>query len=90
VFHSVSNVPATQSCSTGVFDVAIKFERRFARYGQIGHAIFDLEYPCSCLRVESRIDRSPNDWLKESFLPGQSRIIARLPATKKSEAEEKA
>src|SRR5215472_4473685 len=45
-------------------------------YGQIGHGIFDLEYPFSCLRVESRIDRSPNDWPKESRRPGQSRIIA--------------
>src|SRR4029450_12243518 len=29
-FHTVSDVPATQSRSTDVFDVAIEFERRFA------------------------------------------------------------
>src|SRR4029453_14902659 len=29
-FHAISNVPATQSCSTDVFDVAIEFKRRFA------------------------------------------------------------
>src|ERR1044071_5228025 len=28
--HAVRDVPATQSCSTDVFDVAIEFERRFA------------------------------------------------------------
>jgi len=29
-FHTVSDMPATQSCSTDVLDVAIEFERRFA------------------------------------------------------------
>jgi hypothetical protein len=29
-FHTVSDVPATQGCSTDVFDVVIEFKRRFA------------------------------------------------------------
>src|SRR5438045_8612592 len=29
-FHAVGDVPATQSCSTDVFDVAIEFKRGFA------------------------------------------------------------
>jgi hypothetical protein len=28
-FHAISDMPATQSCSTDVFDVAIEFQRRF-------------------------------------------------------------